>query len=83
MTTSANVIGAFANVTSGLYTDAAGDMFRVSYGDSDPDAAGGRTAGNDVSLTFVGVPEPSTWVLLGSGAAGVGLVALRRRQTLS
>ena len=30
----------------------------------------------------VTVPEPSTWALLGIGAVGVGVVALRRRRSM-
>ena len=34
------------------------------------------------SVTYANVPEPSTWALLGLGAVGVGVVALRRRRAV-
>jgi fibronectin-binding autotransporter adhesin len=36
--------------------------------------------GTDIFLNFTPVPEPSTWALLGAGAAAAGLAALRRRR---
>jgi hypothetical protein len=36
--------------------------------------------GNDLVLNFSPVPEPSTWVLLGCGAATVGVLSWRRRK---
>ena len=38
--------------------------------------------GDDLVLDFNAVPEPSTWALLGVGAVGLGVVALRRRAGL-
>lgn len=46
--------------------------------------AGGPVLGGDdytSTFTLAAVPEPSTWALLGFGAVGAGVVALRRRQT--
>lgn len=42
-----------------------------------------NVVGNSIILTVNAVPEPSTWAMLGVGAVGAGLVALRRRQTAS
>jgi hypothetical protein len=36
--------------------------------------------GNDITLNFSPVPEPSTWALMACGAAALGLLALRRRR---
>ena len=36
--------------------------------------------GNDLVLLYSAVPEPSTWALVGFGAAGLGLVTHRRRR---
>ena len=37
------------------------------------------TLSTDGVITISAVPEPSTWALLGLGAAGLGFVAQRRR----
>ena len=73
--------GTFANVSNaGIYTDAAGNIFRVNYADSDPNDPS-ATAGNDVSVSVLAVPEPGSLVLATLG----GLTALgawvRRRRT--
>jgi hypothetical protein len=38
------------------------------------------SSGTDIFLNFTPVPEPSTWSMIGAGAAAVGLAALRRRR---
>jgi hypothetical protein len=44
---------------------------------------GGQSAGlNELQAFGVAVPEPSTWILLASGAAALGLVGSQRRRTL-
>ncbi|MBE7158532.1 MAG: PEP-CTERM sorting domain-containing protein [Rhodospirillales bacterium] len=46
--------------------------------------AGGSVRTNDdytSTFTLVAVPEPSGWAMVSLGAAGAGLVALRRRRT--
>ena len=57
----ANAVGnMFANAPGGFYQDGA-DLFFVNYADN---GDGGLLA-NDISLTLVAVPEPSTWVTAG------------------
>ena len=76
--TAAATAGTFANTTLGgsLYTDAAGNTFQVNYAAM----ADNDSVQNDVMLTVQSVvPEPSTWTLLGVGAAGLGFMTLRRR----
>jgi hypothetical protein len=65
------VSGTFANEQGGLVHDEAGHTFAINYADN----ADAGTIGNDVSLTVVAVPEPSSIALLG----GVGLLAGLRR----
>jgi autotransporter-associated beta strand protein len=48
-----------------------GNFYQISYVGGD---------GNDISLTYVGVPEPTTWALLGITVAGAGLIGYRRRR---
>ena len=77
--TDVSLTGAFANAPSNIYTDALGNRFLVNYAAANPADANGLL--NDVSLTVLPVvPEPGTWTLLGLGAAGLGLLALRRRR---
>ena len=75
-----SVSGTFSNTTDGgtLYTDSNGDTFYVDYTDS----AGDGSAGNDVSLTVLTVPEPSVWALM-SGAGLIVLTVLRRRHQVT
>ena len=67
----ANAVGnMFANAPGGFYQDGA-DLFFVNYADN---GDGGLLA-NDISLTLVAVPEPSTWV-----AAGLSLLVIAYSQ---
>ena len=72
------VVGTFQNLAQGATVrDNLGDSFTISYLDN----GDGGTLGNDVSLTVTGVvPEPSTWALLGLGAAATGVAVQRRRR---
>jgi hypothetical protein len=76
--------------TIGLFSDGAtvtdnfGNVYAINYFASDPNNTTG-ILGRDISLTFVGVPEPSSWILLGSGAGVLLFLRClrRRRQTPS
>ena len=67
--------GAFANAPGGFYTDAAGDLFQVNYAANTDN--NGLGIGNDVTLTLLGVPEPSSATLIMLGGLGISLA--RRR----
>ena len=68
-------VGLFTNAVGPLYTDAAGDTFRINYLAN----ADGGLVPNDVTLTYLGaIPEPSTWVPLVLGGVGLLGGALRR-----
>jgi PEP-CTERM motif len=65
-----------ATTTTGTYTGASGNKpFQLVYGE----CCGGPAVLN-VNLPFVspGVPEPSTWAMMGLGFAGLGFVGFRR-----
>ena len=65
--------GTFNGLAEGTIFLADNHLFQISY-------QGGT--GNDLVLTAV--PEPTTWAMMGLGAAGVGYVwHRRRRQQLS
>jgi autotransporter-associated beta strand protein len=72
---SAFISGTFAQ--NNIITDSLGDQFTILYGVD----ATGTTAGNDVVLQLLAVPEPQTWAML---AGGFGMLAfssrLRRRK---
>ena len=78
--------GLFANVTPGatptlgLFTDAAGNQYQINYAASDP-LDPSETAGNDVSVTVLAVPEPGSLALAAAGvSAAVGRFVIRRRR---
>lgn len=51
------VNGTFSGLPEGSFFNAGGDTFRISYIDS-----GDATLLNDISLTVIAIPEPSTWI---------------------
>jgi hypothetical protein len=65
----------FANAPGEFYQDGA-DLFFVNYADN---GDGGLLA-NDISLTLVAVPEPSTWV---AAALSLLVVAYSQRRRLA
>jgi autotransporter-associated beta strand protein len=64
--------GVFPNAPGGIVRDAAGHSFSINYRDNGDAGA----IANDISLTVIAVPEPSSIALL----AGVGLLAGMRRR---
>lgn len=80
MTRGAGSSGLLINDNNGMLLNE-GDIFGISL---HPDYhfqityQGGD--GNDIAITFVGVPEPTTWALIGLSACGTGFGWYRWRQ---
>jgi hypothetical protein len=56
------------------------DAWDFQGGEISPSEFSLSVSGNNLVLNFVAVPEPSTWALLLTGSAGLGLAAWRRRK---
>ena len=73
----------FATSSTAITGFSASDFHLVTGGFSNSTAGGSFSfteSGDNLFLNFTPVPEPSTWVLLGSGLLAVVPLALSRRR---
>ncbi len=74
--TTGNLTGTFLGLADGATFNTAGGDWQINYNDSSAGSNGGT---GDLFVTVTAVPEPSTLMILGAGAALLGLRFARRR----